>query len=111
MRISFSSRKLQKRFESEKDLVREYGSLLAKKIIMRMAVLRNAPSLVDVPHTPPDRRHQLSGKRDGEFAVDLVHPHRLVFTADYDETPRMADGGVDLEEVKAITIIEVIDYH
>ena len=29
----------------------------------------------------------------------------------HDPVPRLADGGIDLGHVTAITIIEVIDYH
>lgn len=84
---------------------------MAKTIMIRLAVLKAAHILALVPTTPPDRRHQLRGDRDEQFAVDLVHPHRLVFEANHDPLPRKDDGGVDLEQVTAITIIEVIDYH
>ena len=79
--------------------------------MLRLAVLEAAYTLDLVPTTPPDRRHQLRGGRDEQFAVDLVHPHRLVFEANHDPIPRKADGGVDVEQVTAITIIDVIDYH
>lgn len=77
----------------------------------RLAVLKAARALALVPATPPDRRHQLRGDRDEQFAVDLVHPHRLVFEANHDPIPRKEDQGIDLEQVTAITIINVIDYH
>lgn len=79
--------------------------------MIRLAVLKAARTLALVPTTPPDRRHQLRGDRDEQFAVDLVHPHRLVFEANHDPLPRKDDGGIDVEQVTAITIIEVIDYH
>ena len=78
---------------------------------MRMAVLNNARTLSLVPTTPPERRHMLRGERMGQYAVDLVHPHRLVFVPDHDPIPRREDGGVNLDEVTAVTIIEVVDYH
>lgn len=84
---------------------------MAKTIKMRMAVLKNARTLYLVPTTKPDRRHQLHADRDEQYAVDLVHPHRLVFEPDHNPIPRKEDGGVDTEQVTAITIIEVIDYH
>lgn len=84
---------------------------MAKVIMMRMAVLRNARHLSMVPTTPPDRRHQLSGDRDEQFAVDIVHPHRLVFKPNHEPLPRKDDGGIDTEQVTAITILDVIDYH
>lgn len=84
---------------------------MTKTIMKRLAVLRAARNLGLVPSTPPDRRHQLRGDRDEQFAVDLVHPHRLVFGANHDPVPRKEDGGIDVEQVTAITITDVIDYH
>ena len=53
----------------------------------------------------------LPGKHNDQYAVDLVHPHRLVFQPNHDPVPRLADGGIDVGHVTAITIIEVIDHH
>lgn len=64
-----------------------------------------------VPTIPPVRRHLLSGGRGGQYAVDLVHPHRLVFEPTHDPVPRTTDGGIDIDRVTAITIMEVVDYH
>ena len=60
---------------------------------------------------PPTRLHQLKGNRDEQFAVDLVHPYRLVFEPNHDPLPRKVDGGINLEQVTAIKIMEVVDYH
>lgn len=79
--------------------------------MMRLAVLAAAPNLALVPTTPPDRRHQLRGDRDEQFAVDLVHPHRLVFRASQRPLPRRDDGGIDTVQVTSITILGVVDYH
>ena len=49
--------------------------------------------------------------RKDEFAVDLVHPYRLVFRPDHDPVPRKDDGGIELEAITAIEIVEVVDYH
>ena len=84
---------------------------MAEVIKMRMAVLHAARNLALVPTTPPDRRHQLVGDRDEQLAVDLVHPYRLVFEVDHEPVPRRSDGGIDTEQVTAITILDVIDYH
>ena len=56
-------------------------------------------------------RLTISGNRDGQFAVDLFHPHRLVFEPNHRPLPRKDDGGIDTEQVTAITILDVIDYH
>ena len=111
MDIAFRTRRLEKTFNAAGALQKAYGDRMAKAIMIRLAVLKAAPTLALVPTTPPDRRHQLRGDRDEQFAVDLVHPHRLVFVPNHDRLPRKDDGGIDVAQVRAITITEVIDYH
>lgn len=111
MDVTFRKRKLGKVFNAETSLKRSYGEPMARAIMLRMGYLRTAPNLAKVPVTPPERRHQLKGNLAGRFAVDLVHPYRLVFEPNHDPLPRKDDGGIDAERVTAVTIIEVIDYH
>jgi proteic killer suppression protein len=109
--INFKTSKLKKIFNSKKELVREYGEQNAKRIALRMAVLTNAPNLATVPMLRPERCHPLKGDREGEFAVDLIHPRRLVFCPNHDPIPKKEDGGIDLFRVTAVTILGVEDYH
>jgi proteic killer suppression protein len=109
--IAFRNRRLEKQFNSAETLRKAYGDRMAKTIMNRLAVLKAARSLALVPTTPPDRRHQLKGDRDEQFAVDLVHPSRLVFVPNHEPIPRKDDKGIDTEQVTAITILEVVDYH
>lgn len=111
MEINFQNRKLDKIFNSAKGLQKQYGERMAKVIMNRLAILKAARSLALVPITPPERRHQLGSARKGQYAVDLVHPYRLVFKPNHEPLPRKQDGGIDTEQVTAITIIEVVDYH
>jgi proteic killer suppression protein len=111
MDIAFRRRRLATAFNSERILNMRFGDRMAKVISMRMAVLKNARTLSLVPTTKPDRRHQLQGDRDEQYAVDLVHPNRLVFEPNHDPIPRKGDGGVDTDQITAITIVDVIDYH
>ena len=111
MHITFINRKLQRIFNEEAKLVIEYGAQRAKKIEMRLAVLGTAACLKDIPHTPPERRHELAGKRKGEFAVDINGGDRLIFKPDHKPVPTLNDGGIDLQQVTAITILSVENYH
>jgi proteic killer suppression protein len=111
MDITFAQRKLEKIFNSDQALKQKFGARMAKVIAMRMAVLRNAQTLTMVSVVKPERRHQLHHKRDEQFAVDLVQPYRLVFEPNHNPIPRKPDGGIDTDQVTAITIVEVIDYH
>lgn len=80
-------------------------------ILNRMAVLSVVGKLSLVPTTPPERMHQLTGNLNELFAVDLIHPFRLVFQPNHKPLPRNEDGGIDRQRVEAITILYVIDYH
>ena len=111
MDIVFRTRKLEKTFNTAATLQKTYGAQMDKVIMMRMAVLKTARNLAMVPPTRPDRRHQLSGAREGQFAVDLVHPYRLVFEPTHQPPPRKDDGGIDMQQITAITILDLIDYH
>lgn len=44
------------------------------------------------------RCHLLKGKRKGQYAMDLVHPYRLIFEK------------ID-EEIRIVMVIEITDYH
>lgn len=111
MDIIFRTRKLARTFNSRSELQRRYGAQQARTIEMRLAVLRNAKTLSVVPTTRPERCHRLKGKRAGQYAVDLVHPHRLVFRAAHESPQRPNDEQLDTRDVTAITILDVIDYH
>ncbi len=109
--ITFRTRKLARTFNSQRELQRAYGRRMAQRIMSRLAVLNSARTLADVPSTRPERCHPLRGEREGQYAVDLVHPQRLVFKPNHEPVPRKDDGGVDLEKITSIIIIEVVDYH
>ena len=111
MDITFRTRTLKKIFSSEQNLKREYGDRRARTIMLRLSTLRNAPTLAMVPIAPPHRRHQLVGDRQGQYAVDLVHPYRLIFRPDHEPLPYKDDGGIDTLQVTTIMILEVVDYH
>lgn len=65
----------------------------------------------DVRRLPAARCHELSGGLDGQLAVDLVHPKRLVFRPDHDPVPTKPDGGLDWTRVTRVLVTEVVDYH
>ena len=111
MEITFQTSKLTKIFNSTSALRRQYGDPIAQAIMRRLAVLKNAGTLSLVPTTKPERRHQLTGKRRGQYAIDLVHPHRLVLKVAHDPIPRKENGEIDTDQVTVITVIEVVDYH
>lgn len=110
MEICFSSSRMEKVFNSDKLLAQAYGQQ-AKTIMLRMDALRAAPNLGAVSTEKPIRRHLLSGDRRGCFAVDLKQPYRLVFEPVDEPIPQLPDGGIDVMAIRAIRILEVVDYH
>ncbi len=84
---------------------------MAKVIMMRMAVFRDARNLRLVPTTKMNKLHQLVGDRDEQSVVYIVHPLRLVFAVNHEPIPRKDDGGIDTEQVTVIKILKVEYYH
>lgn len=111
MRISFQDKKLHKTCSSQRDMDRVLGARLAGKLRQRLAELGAAESLADMSHLPPARCHALTGNRNGQFSVDLVHPFRLIFKPDHSLVPRDDEGGIDRLSVTDIVIVEIADTH
>lgn len=44
------------------------------------------------------RCHMLKGDRQNQYAMDLIHPHRLVF-------------GKIGDEIQVVKIMEIVNYH
>jgi len=111
MEILFKNRKLQKIMSSQAELVREYRAANARLIMRRLLVLDAADCLADILSEPPERCHSLSGKRKGQYAVDVQHPYRIILEPADDPVPTREDGSIDLQRVTSIRILEVKDYH
>ena len=111
MEITFRTKRLRKVCSKEKEALRELGERCAERLMARMAELRAADVLSDISYLPPVRLHEHVGRGKGVFSVDLKHPHRLLFIPADDPVPYKADGGIDLDNVSAIEVIDIIDPH
>ncbi len=109
MNIYFKTKKIEKIFNSNKLLNKEYGEL-AKAIQRRMAVLDSSSNLAEVPFLPPERCHALIGNKKNEFAVDISRNDRLIFMPK-DKIQLNENKEVIKEEIKDIIILRVEDYH
>jgi plasmid maintenance system killer protein len=87
-----------------------FGERTAKVVRRRLDELHAAGCLADIAKLPAARCHELKGDREGQLAVDLDHPRRLVFEPS-PPPPLRDDGGLDWSKVTSIVVIEVIDYH
>lgn len=109
--IEFASKKMHKTCSSGRLMRMEWGDQMARKVRQRLAELQSFGTLADAPLLPALRCHELGGDRKGELAVDLVHPHRLVFRPGLSPPPTKVDGGLDWSKVTSIVIVGVVDYH
>lgn len=105
----YGDRKLGKICESDRDMRRTYGALLARKIGQRLAALRAAESLEDMRPPALGRCHPLTGDYDGCFSLHLDANWRMIFSpVEYEEDEQ---GGLNWSSVTSVTIEAIEDYH
>lgn len=98
MLITYKSRMLMKICTQASVAERKYGIRMAEKIQQRVDELSAADSVEMMVKFHIGRCHALSGNRKGQFALDLVHPYRLIFAKRE-------------EEITLVEIQEIVDYH
>ncbi len=111
MQVEFSSKKLLKVCSLAKESQSKHGKRMSEKIQLRMTQIAAVETLADLYLLPGARCHALTGNLKGKFAVDLVHPDRLLFSPDHEPLPLKDDGGLILKEVTAVLIEGIGDYH
>lgn len=107
--LTFATTRLQRLFESQRELRRMHGDRCAKKLMTRIADLRAAATLAEFRHLP-GRCHELDGDRHGQLALELEGGKRLVFTPTGGDIHR-TDRGLDWTLVEAVCLLEIVDYH
>lgn len=100
MNITYKTRKIERICEDKKVAIKTYGTDIAKKIKMRLNEIRASDSVEEMIQYQIGRCHALVGDRNGEYALDLVHPFRLIFTK--------CD---DTKQIRVVKIMEITDYH
>ena len=86
MEITYKTRKIEKVCTIASEAEKKYGSEMAEKIHQRMVQFHIG------------RCHPLKGNRKGQYAMDLVHPYRLVFE-------KIGN------EIQIANVMEIVDYH
>lgn len=71
---------------------------MAELIHLRIDQLNAAETVEEMINFSISRCHQLNGNREGQYALDLVHPYRLIFVK------------ID-DQIQIVKIIEIVDYH
>ncbi len=71
---------------------------MAELIHLRIDQLNAAETVEEMINFSIGRCHQLNGNREGQYALDLVHPYWLIFVK------------ID-DQIQIVKIIEIVDYH
>lgn len=71
---------------------------MAELIHLRIDQLNAAETVEEMINFSIGRCHQLNGNREGQHALELVHPYRLIFVK------------ID-DQIQIVKIIEIVDYH
>ena len=98
MDITYKNKKIEKVCTDAKTAERTYVREMAEKIHKRIDEITAADNVEMMIQFHIGRCHPLSQNRKGQYAVDLVHPFRLVFEK---------NG----EKIQIANILEIVDYH
>lgn len=98
MEISYKNKKIEKVCTDARASDRTYGSAMSEKIQMRISEIEAADTVEEMIRFRIGRCHPLISDRKGQYAVDLVHPYRLIFEKHGNE-------------VQIAHITEIVDYH
>lgn len=98
MDITYKNNKIKKVCMDAKAAEITYGREMADKIHQRIDEIGAADTVEMMIQFRIGRCHPLKQNRKGQYAVDLVHPYRLLFEKNGDE-------------IQIANILEIVDYH
>lgn len=98
LHINFKSNTLERVCTNYAIARRKYGERMARLIHQRVDELKSIDCVETLVKYSIGRCHPLEGDRKGEYAMDLVHPYRLIF--EHKST-----------QIQVVRIINIEDYH
>ena len=98
MKVEYRNRSIEKVCTIASVAERSYGRQMADKIQLRIDQIKAADTVEQMIQYGIGRCHPLHQNRKNQYAVDLVHPMRLVFEKKGNE-------------IQIANIIEITDYH
>ena len=98
MQIEYKNRGLEKVCTLANEAARKHGSKMAEIIHLRIDQISVFDTVEMLIQFKVGRCHTLTGDRKEQFAMDLIHPYRLIFEK----------RG---EQIQVVRIIEITDYH
>ena len=98
LKVTYENQKIERICTDARTAEKRYGRRMAEKIHQRIDEITAADTVEMMVQFHIGRCHRLIQNRDGQYAVDLVHPYRLVFEK---------KGDI----VQIANILEIVDYH
>lgn len=98
MQIRYKSNKLEKICTLYSEARKAYDENMADKIHQRINEIEASESVEFMVQFRIGRCHLLKGDRKGQYAMDLVHPYRLIFEQIGDK-------------IQIARVINIEDYH
>ncbi|MDT0264194.1 type II toxin-antitoxin system RelE/ParE family toxin [Jatrophihabitans sp. DSM 44399] len=111
MDVGFRNAQLRKLCSDPSLMRRRFGANGSAKLQRRLAELAAATCIADLFLLRQARCHQLKAGRDEMFSVDIDGGLRMIFEVADEPTPRTKDGGVDVDQVKRVAVVEITDPH
>lgn len=94
MQIHYKTKKLERQCTKKHQATKDFGLDIAEKLQQRIQEISSAESIEQLIRYHIGRCHALHGDREGQYAMDLRHPHRLIFIR-------------YIENIRAVEIIEI----
>ena len=98
MHITYKTNKMEKVCTDSSYAEKKYGTNMAEKIDQRIGEITASDTVEFMIQFRIGRCYPLHNNRKGQYAVELVHPYRLVFE-------------INGNEIQIANIMEIIDYH
>ena len=98
MEITYKNKNIMKVCTNASYAERKYGSDMAEKIHQRIDEIDASETVEEMVQCHIGRCHYLTGNRKGQYAMDLIHPQRLIF-------------GKRGNEIQIVNVLEITDYH
>ena len=97
MHIDYKNKDIEKVCTNASYATKKHGLQMAEKIQLRIKQIKASDSVEQMVQYNIGRCHPLRGNRENQYAVDLIHPYRLIFKK----------NGSNIQ----VLVIEITDYH
>lgn len=98
LQVEYKNKQIEKICTNIHEAEKKHGREMAEKVHLRIKQILATPSVEILIQYRIGRCHQLKGKRKEQYAMNLVHPYRLIFEKKGNE-------------VQIAYIMEIVDYH